>query len=72
MNVADAPTPKSKWRERKPSFIAADPKHEIFRVMAVVDGYVMARRTGCMPFIVPLKQWHGHFVTAGHPPAGGQ
>lgn len=26
------------------------------RVMAVADGYVMARRSGCAPFLVPLKE----------------
>lgn len=27
------------------------------RCMAVADGYVMARRPGCVPFILTVKDW---------------
>lgn len=28
-----------------------------FRLMAVAEGYVMARRKGRMPFVVTIDQW---------------
>jgi hypothetical protein len=28
-----------------------------FRLMAVAEGYVMARRKGAMPFVVPVDEW---------------
>lgn len=27
------------------------------RAMAAVNGYVMARKPGCVPFVVPLSEW---------------
>jgi hypothetical protein len=32
--------------------------HGEMRCMACVDGYVMARRKGCVPFVMPEDQWH--------------
>lgn len=26
--------------------------------MAAADGYAMVRRPGCMPFVVPIKDWN--------------
>lgn len=28
-----------------------------FRLMAVAEGYVMARRHGCPPFVVSIDEW---------------
>ena len=28
------------------------------RLMAVVEGYVMARRKGCQPFVISIKEWN--------------
>ena len=37
--------------------------------MTVVDGYVMARRPGCMPFVVALSDWRGYLAAAEEGPA---
>jgi len=47
------------------------------RAMASVSGYVMARRPGCVPFVVPLSDWcdwlpfnpNGHSIQAVAPDA---
>lgn len=35
------------------------------RIMAEVDGYVMARKKGCMPFVVHMKDIEGPFLNKG-------
>lgn len=30
------------------------------RVMAIVEGYIVARLTGCTPFIIHMSDWHHH------------
>jgi hypothetical protein len=29
------------------------------RVMGVVEGYVVARHSGCSPFLIHMSDWHG-------------
>lgn len=36
-----------------------------FRVMAVVENYVMSRSHGCMPFLVHLNRWHKEYIAPG-------
>ncbi|WP_206934167.1 hypothetical protein [Roseococcus thiosulfatophilus] len=35
------------------------------RLMAAADGYVMAQRPGCEPFVLPMRRWE---VLATKPP----
>jgi hypothetical protein len=51
------PELKSHWQD----------EHGLVVVMAVVDGWIMARRLGCVPFTEPLKSWHRRFKPAALP-----
>lgn len=31
--------------------------HGVFRAMAAAEGYVMVRRTGCIPFVIRERDW---------------
>lgn len=33
-------------------------QEELFFIMAVADGYVLARRKGCMPFVLSISALH--------------
>ena len=43
--------PKQRWRD----------KHGEIRIMAIVEGYVVARRKGKMPFLVALRDFRKEF-----------
>lgn len=47
------PEPGSLWRGEN---------HPKIRVMAVADNYVMARSSGCYPFVVHVKEFRQRFV----------
>lgn len=32
------------------------------RVMGCLEGYVIARHAGCIPFVTHMSNWHGIFV----------
>lgn len=57
----DEPRKNSRWRETIPTGFSADPRLEVIRVMGVVENYVVARRTGCMPFVAPIRDWSQRF-----------
>ena len=40
--------------KRGDDFVDAD---GVIYCMGVIDGYVMCRRPGCMPFVIPIKEW---------------
>jgi len=44
---------------KKPAFIPLEreDRYGPFRLMAYAEGYVMARRKGCAPFVCPLAEW---------------
>lgn len=45
----------------KPALIPTErhDKDGQLKLMAVAEGYVMARRKGCPPFVVPVQKWCG-------------
>lgn len=36
--------------------------HGVVRVMAIVEGYVLARRPRCMPFVLSQREFREKFV----------
>lgn len=38
---------------------------EWVKIMAIVDGYVMARRKGAYPFVMPMKKFRERFKIKG-------
>jgi hypothetical protein len=47
--------------KRKPHIRVMPPEHHgggPVKFMAEADGYVMARRAGCMPFVVSVTDWN--------------
>lgn len=46
-------------------WLDADGAHtRVVRVMAVADGWIMARRSGCIPFCTYHKDWSRRFLPA--------
>jgi len=37
--------------------VEREDRYGSFRLMAVVEGYVMARRKGSTPFVVTIEEW---------------
>jgi hypothetical protein len=60
--LTEAPAIGSKWHKVSPTGFSAD---ATIRVMGVVENYVVARRTGCAPFLVSLRDWPKQFTPAG-------
>jgi hypothetical protein len=56
------PEPKvnSRWDTSKSGSIVGATR--TCRIMGVVEGYVIARYAGCMPFITHLSNWHKLFT----------
>lgn len=53
----------TRWKDDAAAF-APGTRLESVKVMAVVDGYVMARRSGCMPFCMSVKDFERRFSLA--------
>lgn len=53
----------SKWTDEAAAF-APGTRLERVRVLAFAEGYVMARRTGCAPFVMPVKDFLRRFAPA--------
>jgi len=67
--LTEAPAAGSKWRGITIATASADPRHDLFRVMGAVENYVVARRTGCAPFLTTIRDWHREFIPATPPPS---
>lgn len=52
------PKAGEKWREHTDR----DSPFTHVRVMAVAEGYVMARYKGCIPFVEIMRSWHERFT----------
>ncbi|TSJ60497.1 hypothetical protein FO470_17245 [Starkeya sp. 3C] len=50
-----------KWRDTRGDY-SLGTRLEIVRVMAVAEGYVMARRLGCMPFVMRAAEFADQFT----------
>lgn len=48
----DAPEVGSRWDQTNNGLTRT------VRVMAIVEGYIVARLTGCTPFIIHMSDWH--------------
>ncbi|MCW2405016.1 hypothetical protein M2336_001645 [Sphingobium sp. B1D7B] len=45
-------------RDKKKPYIRQRPDGAELRFMAAAEGYVMARRKGAMPTIIPVNEWN--------------
>lgn len=63
-SVNESPEVGSRWDDQRTRFVGVgrlSSGYYTARVMAVAEKYVMARFSGAMPFVVPLKEWHERF-----------
>lgn len=44
-----------------------DANNRTFRVMGVIEGYVICRHSGRMPFVVHLSDWHKKYTAKPAP-----
>lgn len=57
----------TKQREIRAGLRIPVEKMDYIKVMAVVDGYVMARYKGCIPFVVSIKKFETDYLTPKFP-----
>lgn len=55
MTAPDWPAAVARFPIQRGDFVTVDYMTGEFRVMAVADGYAMARRPGCMVMVLRLK-----------------
>jgi len=56
------PIPETNSRWDAPSI------NRTVRVMGEIEGYVVCRRTGCMPYLVHMSDWYKVYVPKVMPP----
>ena len=53
----------SRWCDTRPAALrVGTARGKVVRVRAIVDGYVVARRYGCYPFLLSLQEFVEAFV----------